>query len=329
MASGKLLRLLVQSGASGDPSAFRSATEQLIKEERAKQHNLLANDLERILYGERSSSNSPTALVHQILPEAPMDKESGVSLIDIKQANRSVEELVLEKNTLEVIENVLEEYRREDLLRSYGMMPAEKILFFGPPGCGKTLTAEAMAYELDRPIAIVRLDSLVSSFLGETATNLRKVFDFIAKHKLVVLFDEFDALGKERDDGSEHGELRRVVNAVLQMMDSYEGKSIIVAATNHEQILDSAIWRRFDEIVEFPLLNKDQLQHLLQLKLRGVRREFDLDTYELHDIFDGKSPAIIERIIRRAVKRMILQQKEFLSLRMLKHSSDLESRVSQ
>lgn len=329
MASGKLLRLLVQSGTSGDPTAFISATEQLIKEERAKQHNLLANDLERILYGERSSSNSTTAFAHQILPEAPTDKESGVCLIDIKQANRSVDELVLEQNTLEVIENVLEEYRREDLLRSYGMMPAEKILFFGPPGCGKTLTAEAIAYELDRPIAIVRLDSLVSSFLGETATNLRKVFDFIAKHKLVVLFDEFDALGKERDDGSEHGELRRVVNAVLQMMDSYEGKSIIVAATNHEQILDSAIWRRFDEIVEFPLLNKDQLQHLLQLKLRGVRREFDLDTYELHDIFDGKSPAIIERIIRRAVKRMILKQKEFLSLRMLKHSSDLESRVTQ
>ncbi len=319
----------MQSGTSGDPTAFISATEQLIKEERAKQHNLLANDLERILYGERSSSNSTTAFAHQILPEAPTDKESGVCLIDIKQANRSVDELVLEQNTLEVIENVLEEYRREDLLRSYGMMPAEKILFFGPPGCGKTLTAEAIAYELDRPIAIVRLDSLVSSFLGETATNLRKVFDFIAKHKLVVLFDEFDALGKERDDGSEHGELRRVVNAVLQMMDSYEGKSIIVAATNHEQILDSAIWRRFDEIVEFPLLNKDQLQHLLQLKLRGVRREFDLDTYELHDIFDGKSPAIIERIIRRAVKRMILKQKEFLSLRMLKHSSDLESRVTQ
>ena len=329
MASGKLLRLLVQSGASGDPTAFISATEQLIKEERAKQHNLLANDLERILYGERSSSNSTTAFAHQILPEAPTDKESGVFLIDIKQANRSVEELVLEKNTLEVIENVLEEYRREDLLRSYGMMPAEKILFFGPPGCGKTLTAEAIAYELDRPIAIVCLDSLISSFLGETATNLRKVFDFIAKHKLVVLFDEFDALGKERDDGSEHGELRRVVNAVLQMMDSYKGKSIIVAATNHEQILDSAIWRRFDEIAEFPLLKKDQLQHLLQLKLRGVRREFDLDTYELHNIFDGKSSAIIERIIRRAVKRMILKQKEFLSLRMLKHSSDLERRVSQ
>lgn len=324
MASGKLLRLLVQSGASGDPTAFKSATEQLIQEERAKQHNLLANDLERILYGDRNTSS---ASVHNILPEAPVDKESGVPLIDIKHANRSIEELVFGKVTLEVIENVLEEYRREDILRSYGMVPAEKILFFGPPGCGKTLTAEAMAYELDRPLAIVRLDSLVSSFLGETATNLRKVFDFISKHKLVVLFDEFDALGKERDDGSEHGELRRVVNAVLQMMDSYDGKSIIVAATNHDQILDSAIWRRFDELVEFPILNSDQIQNLLQLKLRGVRRDFDLDRDELHDIFDGKSPAIIERIIRRAVKRMILKQKEFLTISMLRHAFDLENRV--
>lgn len=324
MASGKLLRLLVQSGASGDPTAFRSATEQLIKEERAKQHNLLANDLERILYGDRALPNNAT---HNILPEAPVDKDSGVVLIDIKQANRSIDELVLAQNTLEVIENILEEYRREDVLRSYGMMPAEKVLFFGPPGCGKTLAAEAMAYELNRPLAVVRLDSLVSSFLGETAANLRKVFDFIAKHRMVVLFDEFDALGKDRDDGSEHGELRRLVNAVLQMMDSYNGKSLIVAATNHEQILDSAIWRRFDELVEFPILNKSQLQSLLQLKLRGVRREFDLDCDELYTIFDGKSPAIIERIIRRAIKRMILKQKEFLTVRMLKHAFELENRI--
>jgi len=110
-------------------------------------------------------------------------------------------------------------------------------------------------------------------------------------------------------------------------MDSYDGKSIIIAATNHEQILDSAIWRRFDEIVEFPVLEQSQLQNLLQLKLRGVRREFDLDTPELHTIFDGKSPAIIERIIRRAVKRMILKQKEFLTIRMLKSALELESRI--
>ncbi|APE06885.1 AAA family ATPase [Alteromonas sp. MB-3u-76] len=321
MASGKLLRLLVQSGTAGDPSAFRSATEQLIKEERAKQHNLLANDLERILYGERSHENNS---VHNILPEPPNDQESGVPLVDIRQANRSLEELILQPNTMEVIENILEEYRREDILRSYGMIPAEKLLMYGPPGCGKTLAAETIAYELNRPLAIVRLDSLVSSFLGETATNLRRVFEFISKHRLVVLFDEFDALGKERDDGSEHGELRRVVNAVLQMMDAYKGKSLIIAATNHEQILDSAIWRRFDEIVPFPMLDKKQLKELLQLKLRGVRREFEIENRQLFELFEGKSPAIIERIIRRAIKRMILKQKEFLSIRMLQQAAEIE-----
>ena len=119
----------------------------------------------------------------------------------------------------------------------------------GPPGCGKTLTAEVIASELGRPVAIVRTDSVVSSFLGETAANLRKVFDFVAKSPMVALFDEFDALGKEREDASEHGELRRVINAVLQMLDAYEGRSLIIAATNHEGMLDTAIWRRFEEVL--------------------------------------------------------------------------------
>ena len=120
------------------------------------------------------------------------------------------------------------------MLKTYGLRPSDRILFCGPPGCGKTLTAEVIASELGRPFAVVRTDSVVSSFLGETAANLRKVFDFAAATPSVMLFDEFDALGKEREDASEHGELRRVVNAVLQMLDAYDGRSLILAATNHE-----------------------------------------------------------------------------------------------
>jgi SpoVK/Ycf46/Vps4 family AAA+-type ATPase len=198
------------------------------------------------------------------------------------------------------------------------MRPSGKVIFFGPPGCGKTLAAEVVAFELDRPLAIVRLDALVSSFLGETATNLRKVFEFIADHSLVVLFDEFDAIGKERGDSGEHGELRRVVNAVLQMMDAYDGKSLILAATNHESILDSAIWRRFDEAIEFPLPNRAQLTLLLKLKLRGIRRQFELDDDELLVEFEGKSGADLERVVRRAVKRMILRGQEFLTIKELR-----------
>ena len=317
MANGKILRQLFKAGTLGDSAAFRLASEAIIEEERQKQHHLLANDLEKILYGGDAHAQSPErkfAFEYDI----PVDKERGLALLDIRPPKRSLEEMILPQASSDMIEELLEEHRRAEVLRSYGMKPSGKIIFFGPPGCGKTLAAEVIAFELDRPLAVVRLDALVSSFLGETAANLRKVFDFISRHDLVVLFDEFDAIGKERGDSGEHGELRRVVNAVLQMMDAYDGKSLILAATNHENILDSAIWRRFDDAIEFPLPNQKELISLLQLKLRGTRRQFELDDKELLKEFEGKSGADVERVVRRAVKRMILRGQEFLTIKELR-----------
>jgi SpoVK/Ycf46/Vps4 family AAA+-type ATPase len=328
MANGKILRQLMKAGASGDSAAFRHASEAIISEERQKQHHLLANDLEQILYGEHLSVTNihPKPLISDI----PVDKERGLPLLDIRQPQRSLEELILPEQSIVAIEELLEEHRRQDLLRSYGMQASGKVIFYGPPGCGKTLAAETIAFELDHPLAIVRLDTLISSYLGETAANLRKIFDFIAQHWLVVLFDEFDAIGKERSDSSEHGELHRVVNAVLQMMDAYQGQSLILAATNHEQILDSAIWRRFDETIEFPLPNEEQLIQILKLKLRGIRRQFELDDKELLNSFTALSGADIERVIRRAIKRMILRNQEFLTVKDLKKSLEREKqRISK
>lgn len=323
MANGKVLRQLIKAGASGDSEEFRRASEAVIQDERQKQHHLLANDLEKILYGEHLKPAGRSA--HSILPASPVDKERGLPLIDIRQAQRPLEEMVLLDNSRAAVEELLEEHRRSDVLRSYGMKPSGKVLFHGPPGCGKTLAAEVIAFELDLPLAIVRLDALVSSFLGETAANLRKVFEFIAEQPLVVLFDEFDAIGKERSDSGEHGELRRVVNAVLQMMDAYQGKSLILAATNHEQILDSAIWRRFDETIDFPLPDIEQLQQILSLKLRGVRRQFELDEKHVIELFEMRSGADVERIVRRAIKRMILRGQEFLTVKDLKQAVTRES----
>lgn len=319
MANGKILRQLVKAGALGDTVAFRQASEAIIEEERQKQHHLLANDLEKILYGGDMHSQ-PSSKKPQFEFDIPVDKERGLPLLDIRPPKRTLDEIILPESSSVMIEEMLEEHRRADVLRSYGMKPSGKVIFFGPPGCGKTLAAEVIAFELDRPLAIVRLDALVSSFLGETAANLRKVFDFIAKHPLVVLFDEFDAIGKERGDSAEHGELRRVVNAVLQMMDAYDGSSLILAATNHEDILDSAIWRRFDEAIEFPLPDQKQLISLLQLKLRGIRRQFELDDKELLNEFEGKSGADVERVVRRAAKRMILRGQEFLTIKELRNA---------
>lgn len=323
MANGKILRQLIKAGASSDPNAFRLASEAVIKGERQKQHHLLANDLEHILYGKNVSSNQQAG--RRLFPEPPLDKERGLPLLDIRQAQHPLEEVAMQGAGLAAIEELLEEHRRADLLLSYGMRPSAKVIFFGPPGCGKTLAAEVIAFELDLPLAVIRLDALVSSYLGETAANLRNVFDFIADHAMVALFDEFDAIGKERSDSADHGELHRVVNAVLQMMDAYQGKSLILAATNHEHMLDAAIWRRFDETINFPLPDKSQVQEILTLKLRGVRRQFELNDKCLLEMFSRRSGADIERVVRRAVKRMILRGQEFLTVKDLKLAAAREN----
>lgn len=317
MATGKLLRQLIKSGIEGNVEAFRIASEEVIKEERQKQHHLLANDLERLLYGRPRDTGVAGSKI-----AVPVDRERNLALLDIREPVRRIDDVILSRETQAAVEEVLQEHHHRERLGGYGMRPADRLLFYGPPGCGKTLTAEVIASELGLPLAVVRVDAVVSSYLGETAANLRKVFDFAAAHAAVVLLDEFDALAKERADESEHGELRRVVNAVLQMMDAYVGRSVLIAATNHEAILDLAIWRRFEEVLIFEPPTIEQLRRLLALKLRGVRREFEID--EVTALFKGMTHADVERVLRRAIKDMILAGEEFLAARHLEGAARRE-----
>jgi len=321
MASGKILRQLIKSGVAGDLDAFRHASQSVIHEERQKQHHLLANDLEKILYGEYST---PAPGLHILSEQLPVDQERGLPLISLKEPTRGFEDIVLSEENQQILEDILEQHHRADVLKNYGMRATDRILFCGPPGCGKTMSAEVLARELSLPLALIRLDSVVSSYLGETAANLRKVFDFFTARPMVVLFDEFDAIGKERSDATEHGELKRVVNAVLQMLDAYQGKSLVIAATNHEGMLDSAIWRRFEDVLTFNLPNTDQLVRLLKIKLRGVRREFESDSPEVVSLFQKMSHADVERVLRRAIKDMILKGQEFLTCRHLNKAQEKE-----
>jgi AAA+ superfamily predicted ATPase len=216
---------------------------------------------------------------------------------------------------------VLQEHHHQERLASYGPRAADRLLFFAP-GCGKTLTAEVIASNgaaaRHRPRRRRRV-----LYLGETATSLQGV-RFTAANAAVVLFDEFDALGKERSDEHEHGELRRVVNAVLQMMDAYVGRSLLIAATNHEAMLDSAAWRRFEEVMLFLPPNLGQLRRLLALKLRGVRREFEVEEAAVTARFKGMTHADVERVLRRAIKDMVLAGQEFLTLRHLESATRRE-----
>jgi AAA+ superfamily predicted ATPase len=312
VASGKLLRQLIKSGIEGNTESFKEASQHVIEEERQKQHHLLANDLERILYGS-TPGRKPSGNIARVAP--PLDRERNVALLSLREPVRGLDDIVLSEETRSTLDELLQEHHHVDRLASFGMRAADRLLFYGPPGCGKTLAAEVIASELGIPLGIVRIDAVVSSYLGETASNLRKVFDFAAANAVVLLFDEFDALAKERSDQSEHGELKRVVNAVVQMMDEYHGRSILIAATNHEAILDVAIWRRFEEALRFDLPSPEQLCQLLVLKLRGVRREFELEDSEVPGLFKGLSHADVERVLRRAIKAMILSGHEFLALR--------------
>lgn len=321
MATGKLLRQLIKSGMEGNIEAFQSASEEVIKEERLKQHHLLANDLERILYGRPKEIGQSRG---RLLEKVPVDRERNLPLIDLREPVRRIEDVVLADETRSAVEEVLQEQHHQERLASYGLRAADRLLFYGPPGCGKTLTAEIIASELGLPLAVVRVDAVVSSYLGETAANLRKVFDFAAANAVVVLLDEFDALGKERSDEHEHGELRRVVNAVLQMMDAYVGRSVLIAATNHESMLDVAVWRRFEEVLLFEPPNHQQLHRLLALKLRGVRREFEVDDVMLEPFFKSMTHADVERVLRRAIKDMILESHEFLTVRHLETAARRE-----
>lgn len=311
MASGRILRQLVRAGASGDTEAFRQASEEIIKEERQKQHHLLANDLERLLYGDQASLSPGTRKLHTT-SEMPANKDNGLALLEERPVVREEKDIVLSAATKTLFSEILHEHNRADVLRSYGLHPAQKLLFCGPPGCGKTLAAEVLAHSLSMPLVLVRLDSVVSSFLGETAANLRKVFDYISQNTVVALFDEFDALTKDRGDTADHGELKRSVNAVLQMLDGYRGSSILIATTNYESLLDHAVWRRFDEVMRFEMPDLNQIRRLLALKLSGIRRNFDTDDEQISTAFDGLSHADIERVLRRAVKEMILSGREFL-----------------
>lgn len=231
---------------------------------------------------------------------------SFANLVEVIVPKRSREELILSTQNVRTFLGLLEEFRGADLLRRHGMQTRSKLLFCGPPGCGKTLTAEVFARELGLPLVVARLDAIISSFLGETATNIRKVFEIAADQPCVLFLDEFDALARTRADGSEHNELRRVVNSLLMLIDRFKGRGFLVAATNLEEALDSAIWRRFDEVIVFDLPTKREIRRLLALKFKNFPAPSSL--FERVGELEGMSFADIERVCDNAIKRSILKR---------------------
>lgn len=304
MARADLLKKLLETYQRRDDAGFRSIAGEIIEEERRKQHPVLANELQRILSNGVRSMEEARGVATSFDP-VPMDNDRRTPLVAIRKPDRYFEDLVLDKSTLEVLERMMVDVRGWEILDACGLTPTRRLLFCGPSGCGKTACAEAIAAELGLPMLYVRFDSVVSSLLGETAANIRKVFEYAARGQWVVFFDEFDAIGRSRDDATEHGEIKRVVNSFLQLLDSFDGRSLVIAATNFEQVLDPAIWRRFDEIVRFDLPDKAGLDTLIHNRLRPLHCS-ENQIGVLVDALVGASFAEAERVCFDARKRCAL-----------------------
>ena len=239
--------------------------------------------------------------------EIPTDGENGFPLLHIDNQYHNFDDLIVTDETRDALINIVLENKSIKQLLDSGFRPENKILFCGPPGTGKTLSAKVLSSEIGYPFAYVHFDSIVSSLLGQTATNLRKIFDFIEVGKFVVLFDEFDIVGKKRDDPHEHGEIKRVVNNFIQMLDRYNGASIILAATNHHHLLDKAIWRRFDDVIYFDIPDGPRRKQLFVKYLRVMRREDGVNPDRLAEIASGYSAADIAQTCEKALKKSIIE----------------------
>jgi len=263
----------------------------------------------------------------KVLPFAALtrDPDRDAALVDVLHPQRTRDDLVLSQEARERLDRVAQELGAKDQLARHGLTPKSRLLFVGPPGCGKTLCAETVAAELGLDLLRARFDGIVSSYLGETATNLRRVFGYASQQQAVLFFDEFDALGKRRDDPQEVGELKRVVSSFLQILDAHPRDKLVIAATNHEGMLDDALWRRFDEVLYFARPGVEELAKLMELRLRAVRKH-SVDIRVFAERMLGLSYADAERVCLEATKAMLLAGRKELTVDLLEAELSIQQR---
>lgn len=245
MARSDLLIKLVKAGWQGDRQSFKRIVDAIVAEERSKHHDVLADNLTNVLQINGNGIKSPSVVDERIQ-----------NLLFEATPSKSLEELILPENIVSVCHELIEEHSRIELLRSYNLEPRNKILLQGAPGNGKTSLAEAIATSLMVPLFTIRYEGVIGTYLGETAVRLKKLFEYACTRKCVLFFDEFDTLGKERGDLHETGEIKRVVSSLLMQIDSLPSYVVVITATNHPELLDRAVWRRFQIRLNLPKPSK-------------------------------------------------------------------------
>lgn len=305
MASGDHLKALLRSHIKGDDSHFLAVAMQLAAHEAKQGHGKLAEDLRTLIDSAHSKRKQLPST--QPVPIGQPRGELG-NLLSASLPQTRFSQMILDNATHGRLVRIISEQRNFEKIRAHGLSPRRKLLLVGPPGTGKTMTASALAGELGIPLYIVRLDSLITKFMGETAAKLRQVFDAISETRGIYFFDEFDTIGSQRGLANDVGEIRRVLNSFLQMIEQDQSNSLILAATNHPEILDYALFRRFDDVIEYGLPNKEQI--LAALKNRLVNFSRSIKTWdELATVASGLSYAELSRAADDAIKDAIIQDR--------------------
>ena len=316
MKSGLIIKL-IEAHCSGSEDAFKKALQNLASDEEKKGNISISSSIIGAYSSEKKAA--PTILDSPLseisfsaqgsLP-TPKDRDSALELIEILQPKVCLEDVALPAKTKEALLQIIEEQKKAVDLLSKRIAPTNRVLFCGPPGCGKTLTANAIAGEIDIPVAYVKLDGLVSSYLGQTGTNIRKIFEFVKSKRIMLFLDEFDAIAKKRDDAHELGELKRVVTTLLQNMDNMPGNVFLVAATNHHHLLDPAIWRRFDTSILLELPNVQQRETIVAQFLAETLADYEVDIKTLVTLTEGMSGAQACNLLQSLAKYCVMHGKK-------------------
>ena len=313
MISVDRVKKLLQAYRDFDDTAFLRAAEAIIEESIASNKMSEAKELKKAL----GEGHRPVGFKTQQMSILPGSIRSDSKLFSLQESNVDSQQVVFSKETQEKIDRVIQEHKNKTLLHKHGLKAKSKLLFWGPPGCGKTLTSMYLGHSLGLPVAVIQLSSVISSYLGDTANHIRKVFEYANTNPVVLLLDEFDALGKSRDDRQDVGEARRVVNSILQSFDSFSSdRSLIIAASNYQDVLDEALWRRFDDIVAFPKPSKDEIEIFLKRLTSDISFQGSLST--ISSEMKSLSFAEIERVVKEAIKSALMKGEERVSLADLK-----------
>jgi SpoVK/Ycf46/Vps4 family AAA+-type ATPase len=246
----------------------------------------------------------------------PVDQDSRLDMVDVAIESNNHKKIVLPEITKVKVDNYIESLKHRSKFIELGINLPESLLLYGPPGCGKTSIAHYIAQQTQLPLVTAKLDGLVSSLLGSTAKNIRKIFEYANERPCILFLDEFDAIAKARNDEHEVGELKRVVNSLLQNIDTFNENNILIAATNHEKLLDPAVWRRFTTIVEVPKPREAEIVELIKLYLETVKYDFDKDRKKMNTLAElllGFNASDIKTLCFNSIKKSIISEEKQLT----------------